>query len=616
MRVWVDLTNSPHVLVLRPVVDALRAQGHHVEVTARDFAQTVGLAQRFGMEVTVIGRHRGGKLAAKALGLVDRSAALARWARGRGFDLALGHGSNDVTVAARGLRIPCSTMFDYEWATVQHTVNCRLAQAVVVPDAIGLDRLARYGVTPAKHRPYAGLKEEYYLHDFEPDARVLVELGLDRDRPLAIVRTPPAVSLYHRFENPLFARVLDRLEGHQAVVLPRVAAQRAELEGRGWVVPERAIDAQSLMTPRDNLTVQTRAHVLKVTLQAGRCTGVTLRLNGAEVSVTAHREVILAAGAVQTPQILELSGIGQPSLLQRLGIAVVHAAPRVGENYLDHFATRMNWRVKNMQTLNETAQGWRVPLAVLQYVTQRRGILTLGTGLVHGFVKTRADMATPDVQYFLMHASYANAAVRKLDNAPGMTVGVTGLRPTSQGSIHIQSPDPLAAPAIRPNFLATPHDQQTLVDGMKIARRLIGQSAMAHCIAAELSPGLQAQLNPVSPGVGPLVFVESMEPAFFMVAAGRQKSPCQCARWWRLRRPRLPGRRSCPCSSCPTPARRRSAMPAARAARGAVRAARPGLRRARESPSARAAAAWATAPPPAPPPAPRRAAGRSCWLRR
>ena len=251
MRVWVDLTNSPHVLVLRPVVDALRAQGHHVEVTARDFAQTVGLAQRFGMEVTVIGRHRGGKLAAKALGLVDRSAALARWARGRGFDLALGHGSNDVTVAARGLRIPCSTMFDYEWATVQHTVNCRLAQAVVVPDAIGLDRLARYGVTPAKHRPYAGLKEEYYLHDFEPDARVLVELGLDRDRPLAIVRTPPAVSLYHRFENPLFARVLDRLEGHQAVVLPRVASQRAELEGRGWVVPERAVDAQSLIALAD-----------------------------------------------------------------------------------------------------------------------------------------------------------------------------------------------------------------------------------------------------------------------------------------------------------------------------------------------------------------------------
>ena len=268
--------------------------------------------------------------------------------------------------------------------------------------------------------------------------------------------------------------------------------QVSQKGGQRWSVVDGYLNPAR---QRHNLTVQTRAHVLKVTLQAGRCTGVILRLNGTEVSVTAHREVILAAGAVQTPQILELSGIGQPTLLQRLGIAVVHAAPRVGENYLDHFATRMNWRVKNMQTLNETAQGWRVPLAVLQYLTQRKGILTLGTGLVHGFVKTRADMATPDVQYFLMHASYANAAVRKLDNAPGMTVGVTGLRPTSQGSIHIQSPDPLAAPAIRPNFLATEHDQQTLVDGMKIARRLIGQSAMAHCIAAELSPGLAVQTD-------------------------------------------------------------------------------------------------------------------------
>src|SRR4051794_19779275 len=130
MRVWVDLTNSPHVLVLRPVVAALRAQGHEVLLTARDFAQTLGLLERFGIDHEVIGRHRGGRLAAKGIGLVSRSAALARWARGRRLDLALGHGSNDVTVAARLLRIPCSTMFDYEWATAQHTVNCRLAQAV------------------------------------------------------------------------------------------------------------------------------------------------------------------------------------------------------------------------------------------------------------------------------------------------------------------------------------------------------------------------------------------------------------------------------------------------------------------------------------------------------
>jgi predicted glycosyltransferase len=252
MRVWIDLTNSPHVLVMRPVIRALERRGAEVLVTARDFAQTVGLCERFGIEHEVIGHHRGGRLAAKGLGLVSRSWALARWARGRRIDVALGHGSNDVTVAAALLRIPSATAFDYEWARVQHTVNCRLVRAVVVPDVIPPERLAPYGATAAKLRPYAGLKEEYYLADFEPDPAVLAELGLDRAQPIAVVRTPPAVSLYHRFENPLFAAVLERLRGTQAVVLPRTPEQRAELaQAGGFVVPEQAIDAQSLIAYAD-----------------------------------------------------------------------------------------------------------------------------------------------------------------------------------------------------------------------------------------------------------------------------------------------------------------------------------------------------------------------------
>ncbi len=155
-----------------------------------------------------------------------------------------------MTVAARLLRIPCSTMFDYEWATVQHTVNCRLAQTVVVPAAIPAERLARYGAS-GKIAAYEGLKEEYYLADFEADSAVLDELGLDPARPIAVIRTPPAVSLYHRFENDLFAAVLERMEDRQTVVLPRTPQQRAELAGRGFVVPERAIDAQSLIAFAD-----------------------------------------------------------------------------------------------------------------------------------------------------------------------------------------------------------------------------------------------------------------------------------------------------------------------------------------------------------------------------
>jgi predicted glycosyltransferase len=278
MRVWIDLTNSPHVLVMRPVIEALERDGHEVQVTARDFAQTLGLLRRFQIPHSAIGHHRGERLAAKAGGLALRSAALTRWALAdaRGlrarpsqarrhqanasarFDIALGHGSNDVSIAAALLRIPSTTMFDYEWAKVQHQVNCRLARAVVVPDAIPSERLDRYGAR-GKVRAYEGLKEEYYLADFRPDPAILAQLELDPRRPIVVVRTPPEVSLYHRFENDLFAQVLERLriaagerEGVQPVLLPRTEAQRAQLRAvRGFIVPEHAIDAQSLIAYAD-----------------------------------------------------------------------------------------------------------------------------------------------------------------------------------------------------------------------------------------------------------------------------------------------------------------------------------------------------------------------------
>jgi uncharacterized protein len=254
VRIWVDLTNSPHVLVMRPLIEIMRGDGHEVEVTARDFAQTLELCERFGIEHTAVGRHRGGRLASKGLGLVSRSAALLRWAYGRRFDVAIGHGSNDISVAAKLLRIPSATAFDYEFANAQHQVNCRLCRIVMVPEAIPPQRLARFGATPRKLRRYAGLKEEYYLADFKPDDAVLGELGLTRERPLVVVRTPPEVSLYHRFENPLFRQVLERLaaEEAQTVVLPRTPTQREEIVRLGpFTIPERAVDAQSLVAFSD-----------------------------------------------------------------------------------------------------------------------------------------------------------------------------------------------------------------------------------------------------------------------------------------------------------------------------------------------------------------------------
>jgi predicted glycosyltransferase len=191
-------------------------------------------------------------MARKAAALASRTAQMVAWGRRRGFDLAVAHGSNDLPLATAALRIREVNTFDYEWATKQHQIGCRIARIVMTPDTIPPARLRRYGVGPKKLRQYPGLKEEYYLADFEPDPAVLDELGIDAAEPLAVVRTPPDVSLYHRFENDLCARLLERLREAQTVVLPRTAEQRAELaRAGGFIVPERAVDAPSLVAYAD-----------------------------------------------------------------------------------------------------------------------------------------------------------------------------------------------------------------------------------------------------------------------------------------------------------------------------------------------------------------------------
>ena len=257
MRVWVDVTNSPHVLVFRPLIRLLRRRGAEVDVTAREFAQTLELLALHGIEPTVVGHHGGASTLGKARAMAERLPALRRFARGRGYDVALAHGSHDLTLTARGLGIPSATTFDYEFAWLQHQLGCRAATRVVVPEAIPLDRLTRYGAGPEKLRRYPGLKEDYYLADLEPDPAVLDELGVDRERVVVVLRPPPDVSLYHRQANPLFPETLRALGSRDdvhAVVLPRIAGQRDFVLGLGLpsvIVPEHAVDAQSLIALAD-----------------------------------------------------------------------------------------------------------------------------------------------------------------------------------------------------------------------------------------------------------------------------------------------------------------------------------------------------------------------------
>ena len=164
------MTASAHPLVFRPLVERLRARGDEVEITARHYAQTLQLIESHGMTATLIGHHGGRSRLGKARADARRDcSALRRWARGREFDLALAHGSHELTMTARRLGIPSATTFDYEWAWLQHQLGCRAATRVVVPDSIPPERLAQYSAVPPKLRQYPGLKEEYYLSDFEPD---------------------------------------------------------------------------------------------------------------------------------------------------------------------------------------------------------------------------------------------------------------------------------------------------------------------------------------------------------------------------------------------------------------------------------------------------------------
>lgn len=265
MRVWVDCTAAAHPIVLRPIIGGLADRGHEVEVTAREYGQTVGILERLGIEHEVVGAHAGASTLAKGAAVGTRSARLLRWAQGRGFDLALAHGSVDIAVVGALLRVPTVQMQDYEWAGLQRKLSWRAARRVIVPDAIPIERLEASGASQAKLVRYPGLKEDYYLAGFSPDPAALADLALwdgfarartSDERLLVVVRPPPESSAYHH-DNPLYEGVVERLAADPritAVVIPRTERQRADLATRAepsLVVPDHAVDAQSLIAFAD-----------------------------------------------------------------------------------------------------------------------------------------------------------------------------------------------------------------------------------------------------------------------------------------------------------------------------------------------------------------------------
>jgi hypothetical protein len=260
MLIWIDLANSPHVPFFRALIPELERRGHRVETTAREFAQTVEMAEAAGLAPVVIGGHGGRGLAGKAGNLVGRAGALVRWARGRGFELAVSHNSYAHVVAARILRIRAVTLMDYEHQPANH-LAFRLASRVIVPSAFPEEALSRYGARSAKVRRYNGTKEDVYLADFHPDPRfraaTLRALGVDPDDVLVVVRPPARDALYHRFDNELFDEMLARLCARprvKIILLARTESQRTTYGARAGdklILPPAALDGANLLAAAD-----------------------------------------------------------------------------------------------------------------------------------------------------------------------------------------------------------------------------------------------------------------------------------------------------------------------------------------------------------------------------
>jgi choline dehydrogenase len=247
---------------------------------------------------------------------------------------------------------------------------------------------------------------------------------------------------------------------------------------------------------RGNLDVRTNAHATSILLEGRRAVGIRYKGGGQPGyarEVRATKEVILSGGAVNSPQLLQISGIGPARLLGELGVAVKHELAGVGENLRDHYAPRFVARVKNAETINELSHGPKLVGQVLKYALTRRGILSLNPTLVYVFWKSDEAVDNYDLQLTFTPASYKEGVQSRLDDFPGMTIASWQQRPDSIGWVRARSSDPFTAPLIQPNYLAAESDRRVLLAGMKLARRLLHSRALSKYFDREEFPGARAQ---------------------------------------------------------------------------------------------------------------------------
>jgi choline dehydrogenase len=240
---------------------------------------------------------------------------------------------------------------------------------------------------------------------------------------------------------------------------------------------------------RPNLRVETNAFATRLLFEGKRCVGVAFRQRGRDWQVRAGREVILSGGTINSPHLLQVSGVGPGAHLRAIGVPVVHDLPGVGANLSDHYAVRISHRVKDAVSINELSRGVRLAREIARWLTVGRGALTFGVSSAQAFARSREGLASPDIQLLFSPASYDNNKFGALEREPGMTIAVSIARPESRGTIMAKSPDPFVRPSLKPNYLAVPNDLRVSLAGIALARRVFAAPALARHSVGETTPG-------------------------------------------------------------------------------------------------------------------------------